>query len=51
MPWHIEKNHSGCPGSKPWAVVKNADGSVAGCHPTKMKAKAHMRALYANEKK
>jgi HK97 family phage prohead protease len=31
-------------------VVKDSDGSIAGCHPTKSKAQAHMAALYANVK-
>ena len=31
MPWHIAKSDS-CPVAKPYAVIKNADGSVAGCH-------------------
>lgn len=48
MPWHIEKSGR-CPDGKPWAVIKNADDSVAGCHPTKQRAQDHMAALYANE--
>jgi len=51
VPWHISKGHSGCPSAKPWAVIKNNDDSVAGCHASKKQAKAHLRALYANEKK
>ena len=50
MPWHVAENHSGCPDSKPWAVVKTATGEVVGCHPSKEKADAHLRALYANVK-
>jgi hypothetical protein len=46
MPWHIEPDHTGCSG---YAVVKDQDGSVAGCHPTQAKAKAQLAALYANE--
>src|SRR6266498_1724356 len=48
LPWHLESNKSGCSG---WAVVKDQDGSIAGCHPTKAKAQKHMAALYANEPK
>lgn len=47
MPWRIERNKGKCA----YAVVKESDGSVVGCHPTEDKAKAHMRALYANEPK
>src|SRR5881396_1262145 len=31
VPWHKVHNHSGC-GSGQWAVVKDSDGSVTGCH-------------------
>jgi len=48
MPWHIGSSET-CPSSKPFAVVKNADGSVAGCHPTKTAAQKQMAALYASE--
>ena len=48
MPWHIGQPAS-CPASKPWGVIKNADGSVAGCHPTKEAAGKQLAALYANE--
>lgn len=47
-PWHIGASES-CPSSKPFAVIKNADDSVAGCHPTKVAAKKQLAALYANE--
>lgn len=50
MPWHIVSHHSGCPESKPHAVVKDADGSVVACHATKKDAEDHMAALYASEK-
>lgn len=49
MPWHVSKGHSGCPDAKPYAVIKETDGSVEGCHPTRTEANDHMRALYANE--
>jgi hypothetical protein len=46
----VSKGHSGCPDSKPYAVVKETDGSVEGCHPTRTEANDHLRALYANER-
>src|SRR4249920_61338 len=49
MPWHIVEGSASCPKSKPFAVVKDADGSVAGCHPTKAAANKQLAALYANE--
>lgn len=48
MPWHIAKSAK-CPDAKPWAVIKDADGSVAGCHATKDAANAQLAALYASE--
>lgn len=48
MPWDVKQDDR-CPASKPWGVVKQADGSLEGCHATKTKAKAHQAALYANE--
>ena len=49
MPWHIAKGH-GCSGAKPWAVVKDSDGSKVGCHATEESAKAQLAALYASER-
>ena len=49
MPWHVEKNASKCSPSKPWAVIKDSDGSVAGCHETKDGANQQLKALYAND--
>jgi hypothetical protein len=43
MPWHIEMK------GDEWCVIKDADGSSAGCHATKSRATAQLRALYANE--
>jgi HK97 family phage major capsid protein/HK97 family phage prohead protease len=48
MPWHIGSSAS-CPKSKPYAVIKDSDGSVSGCHPTKAAAQKQLAALYANE--
>lgn len=49
MPWHIESNHSSCPSSRPWAVVKDDDGEVEGCHETRAKAARQIAALNASE--
>jgi hypothetical protein len=49
MPWHKVEGHSGCPDGKPWAVVKDADGSVSGCHATEDDADDQLAALYAAE--
>jgi hypothetical protein len=46
MPWHISNNKEGCSG---FAVVKDSDGSIAGCHETKEKAQKQLAALYASE--
>jgi len=46
MPWKIKQGAAGCSG---YAVVKESDGKLVGCHPTKSKANAHLRALYASE--
>ena len=45
MPWQIKHGAAGCKG---YAVVKES-GELVGCHPTKSKATAHLRALYASE--
>jgi len=50
MPYNIKQNVAGCKG---WAVV-NDKGELKGCHPSKTRASAHQRALYAataNEEK
>ena len=43
MPYNIKQNSAGCKG---FAVV-NDKGELKGCHPSKSRAMAHMRALYA----
>jgi HK97 family phage prohead protease len=48
MPWHTGKSDQ-CPASKPWAVIKDSDGTVEGCHATKEAARKQLAALYANE--
>jgi hypothetical protein len=48
MPWHKVHNHSEC-GSGQWAVVKDSDGSVAGCHGSEAEADKQLAALYSSE--
>lgn len=49
MPWHKVHHHAECPDGKPWAVVKDADGTVAGCHASETDADQQLAALYASE--
>jgi hypothetical protein len=49
VPWHIVQGHAECPEGRPWAVVKDADGSVAGCHASESAANDQLAALYASE--
>lgn len=44
MPWHVEKRDGR------WCVIKNDDGDNEGCHDSRAKANAQMRALYASER-
>jgi hypothetical protein len=46
MPWHISNKKEGCNG---YAVVKDDDGKIVGCHPTEKDAKDQLAALYASE--
>jgi HK97 family phage prohead protease len=46
VPWHVDDNHPDCSG---YAVIKDSDGSMAGCHKTREEANKQMAALYANE--
>lgn len=48
MPWHIVPDHAEC-GAGQFAVVKDADGEVEGCHATEGEAQDQMAALYASE--
>ena len=48
MPWHIAQDVGDCDG---YAVVKDDDGSIAGCHTTKSDAQDQLAALYASENK
>jgi len=47
VPWHLSNNEPDCSG---WAVVKDSDGKVVGCHPSRRKALAQLAALNANVK-
>lgn len=47
MPWHVSSDHAGCDG---FAVVKDDDDEVVGCHATREEANRQMAALYASEK-
>jgi len=46
VPWHIETENPDCTG---YAVVKDDDGEVEGCHRTRGQAERQMAALYAAE--
>ena len=46
MPWNIRQNYGSCSG---YAVVKESDGSIAGCHETREKAARQIAALEASE--
>ena len=48
MPWHVAKSDQ-CPASRPWAVIKDDDGEVEGCHASEAAAAKQMAALYASE--
>ena len=43
MPWHIETSNAACRSG--YAVVKDDDGSVEGCHRTRREALAQLAAL------
>jgi hypothetical protein len=46
VPWHIEADNAACDG---YAVVKDDDGAVEGCHRTRGQAERQLAALYASE--
>lgn len=48
MPWSIIEGGGTCADDE-WAVVKDDDGSTAGCHATEAEAQAQLDALYAEE--
>lgn len=49
MPWNVVRDGGSCGGDKPWAVIKESDGSTAGCHATEGEARDQQSALYAQE--
>ena len=46
MPWNIRRGYRDCSG---YAVVKESDGSIAGCHETRTMAVRQIAALEASE--
>lgn len=48
MPYHIASSAE-CPDDKPYAVVKDADGSILGCHETPEDAAAQIAAVERSE--
>lgn len=48
MPYHVAQT-SRCPISRPWAVIKDDDDTIMGCHATREAAERQMRAIHANE--
>lgn len=48
MPWHVSNKHKDCSG---FAVVKDDNGQVVGCHKTEADANRQLAALYASEAK
>lgn len=49
VPWSKVQNHAECPDGKPWAVVKDEDGEVEGCHASEQAANDQLAALNASE--
>ena len=49
MPWHVEQGHVECGASRPFAVVRDGNGTVEGCHASRASANRQMAALYAQE--
>lgn len=49
MPWKIVSGSSECSSDEPFAVIKKADGSLAGCHESEASAQQQIEALYASE--
>lgn len=48
MPWSIVENHPKCAAGE-WGVIKDADGSLAGCHATQADAADQLAALHIAE--
>jgi hypothetical protein len=49
MPYRVEQDHPDCGADTPWAVVKEADSELMGCHESEAAALEQMAALYAAE--
>ena len=49
MPWSIVTNHEECPSERPYGVVQESSGELAGCHATMEDAERQVAALYASE--
>lgn len=49
VPYSIVQDHPDCGADTPWAVTKEADGELMGCHPTEEAAMEQRAALYAEE--
>lgn len=48
MPYKIVKNDPRCDEGE-YALVKEDDGKLMGCHPSEESANRQMRAIYASE--
>jgi hypothetical protein len=49
VPYSIVQDHPDCGAEKPWAVTKDADNTLQGCHATEAEAEEQRRALYAED--
>jgi 2'-5' RNA ligase len=49
VPYRVEQGHPDCGADKPWAVIKEGDGELMGCHETEAAAMEQQAALYAEE--
>ncbi|HSC26534.1 MAG TPA: hypothetical protein VLD67_04625, partial [Vicinamibacterales bacterium] len=49
VPYRVEQGHPDCGADKPWAVIKESDGELMGCHETEAAAEEQRAALYAEE--
>lgn len=49
MPYRVEQDHPDCGADTPWAVVKEADNELMGCHESEAAALEQQAALYAEE--
>lgn len=49
VPYRIEQDHPDCGAETPWAVTKEGDGELMGCHATEAAAMEQQAALYAED--